>query len=315
VASTNLYPLMQKGLDKNIFVSMTQRVPGFTKIFSTLPTSMRYIDMQMWAGYGFAQQRIPNGTFAGGAFSPAYNKHFVIRNFGLSDSFAIEDIDDDQYGVINRVIPGRGSMFARAFSDTMENDTSNFFISYGFSNSIPQGLMSDNLSLFNTAHPNNPQAGSGTFANRPVTDVDFSVAAYQAMSVNIRTQKYPNAVSYMSNRPRIIVCHPTIGYVVDQVLHSRMEPFTADRNENFGVTSEKVEKVEWEWFAKSGATGFNNAWFAVGQDHGLVFALRQSFRVRRMVDEKTASVLFFGSMRFDEGDCYQGRGVYGSLGN
>src|ERR1700722_7604123 len=118
----------------------------------------------------------------------------------------------------------------------------------------------------------------------------------------------------MNNKARILVHNPAIDFVVNQVLNSRMEPYTADRNENTMVRRKNVRGVSWNWFGKSGATGLNNAWFGVGEEHGLIFILRQSMKVKNQPDIKTNSIDFRATIRFTEGDYYGGRGLYGSLG-
>lgn len=310
--STGLYPLFLKGLDKNILFELKTWPHTWKQIFHVETTRMRYIDHQTWSGYGLPAYRVPGQAIQQGNFNPSYNKHYVISNYGLMDTFPLEDIDDDLYGLIHRVIPQMGGLFAQAFNDLYETNTANFFAINGFASGSSVAGMSDGLSLFNTAHPVSVVQSGVTYSNRPSVAADLSVASVQAAITALRTQKRPNNITFMNNPPRVLVYNPSQDFVARQVTKGYWEPYSADRTEN-EIPRYNLKLVEWPYFQKSGATGTNNAWFMVGQQHWLYFWLRQGYQSKTDMDINTNSQKFAATCRFDQG-ASSPLGTYGSPG-
>lgn len=310
--SYGLYPLFNKGLNDNIGLEFMWWKPKWKEIFKVYNTNFRYEDDQEWEGYQYPGFRIPGQSVAAGQFLPSFNKRYVIRNFGLLDSVAQEDLDDDLYGVINRVIPSKAGLMARAFQDQLETDNANMFAVSGFASGTVQGSP-DGKSLFNTAHLTSASQSTVTWANRPSIEADLSISSFQAAQTNLRTQKAPNNVSFINNPARVLVVNPGLEYVAKQILKGTWIGNSADLTQNWIAADDNVMPIFWPYFQKSGATGTNNAWFVVGQDHWLKFFMRQKPTSRSDYDINTNSQIFTVLMRYDKG-WSSARGTYGSTG-
>ena len=310
--SNNLAPLFVKGIDENIYTVIKGYEATWKKIFHVHPTKARYIDHQTWAGYGLPQARVPGERIADGQFAPSFSKHYVIRNFGLKDSFPDEDIADDLYGVINRVIPAKAGLFARTFMDLLELDTANLLSNQGFASGTNVAGSPDGRSLFSTVHPISVGQSAVTVANRPLIEVDMSVAGAQAAAVAIRLQKAPNNITVIPNEVAKVVYNPGLTYIAHQVYKGKWEPNTANRNDNV-LNQKHVELVEWPYWNKSGAQGVNNAWFVLGKMHNLHFFMRQGVRPKSQSDIVTNSIILAATCRFDEG-WTDYRGTWGTTG-
>ena len=310
MASQNLNPLFSAGISKNIIYNMDAWMSPIHKIFHFGTTKMRVIDHQMWAGYGLPGSRLPGEPIQAGSISASFAKRYVVNNFGLLDSFPMEDINDDIYGIINLGIPKVGGGMARSFQDQYDTDTAAWFSTSGYGTS-PQ-YMADGKSLFNTAHPVS-STNAATWSNRPSTDVDLSIASVQAGITNLRLQKLPNNISYANVNPRILVINPAQSFVAQQIVKQTLEVGTADHNDNF-IKPYDIEIVQWPFFQVSGATGSNNAWFLVGDDHFLNFFMRSDFETDSDKDINTNSQIVIGTSRYAFG-ADDARFTYGSKGS
>jgi|ERR1700722_12226870 len=311
MASQNLYPLFQRGFTKQMILEYKFWDPKWRDIFHVDTADSRIVDMQNWSTYGILPQfRVPGGNVQQAAIAPSFPKRYIMRSWGLGDSFASEDIEDDLYAVIHKVLPGKAGAMARAFQDLLENETSQFFIVNGYATGTNVPGMFDGLSLFNVAHPISSTQPYITAANRPATDVDLSIASLQAAETNLRTQKPESNIGYIENRPRAIVINPSLRYVARQVVDGFWEAFSGNRTEN---ALQEVEIIDWAWFQKSGSTGTNNAWFEVADEHYLDFFMRNAYRTETAYDINTSSQIVTAHCRFDLGASNY-RGTYGSTG-
>lgn len=309
--STNLGPLFIKGIDKNIHVTINAYEAGWKVIFHVEPTGMRYIDEQTWEGYPLPQSRLPGTVIASGQFNPSFNKHYVVLNVGLQDQFPNEDLRDDLYGVIKRVIPAKGGLFGRTFMDYLEIYCANLLGIIGFASGAPAGSP-DGVALFSASHPISASQQSILWSNIPTVPVDLSIAGVQASETAMRLQKAPNNITIIQNEVDMCIYNPAEHYVAMQVYKGRWEVNTADRNENF-ITRDKVKLHSWPYWNKSGATGTNNGWMVRGREHYLNFFTRQGVESDTQSDINTNSQIIAATMRFAAGYT-DPRGTWGSPG-
>lgn len=310
--STNLGPLYIKGLDKNIGITLATYDPGWKPIFHVEPTGMRYIDRQLWEGYQLPQFRVPGTVIASGQFLPSFNKHYVVQNYGLQDQFPDEDVDDDLYGVIKRVIPAKGGLFGQTFNDLMEIYCANLLGVTGYASGSNVAGSPDGVALFSNAHPVSVSQSTITASNVPTIPVDLSIAGVQASETALRLQKAPNNITELKNEVDMVVYNSAEHYIAMQVYKGRWEVNTADRNENF-ITRDNVKLHSWPYWNKSGVTGTNNGWFVRGKTHHLNFFMRQAVKSKQQADINTNSTIIAATIRFVAGyDDW--RGVWGSPG-
>src|ERR1700722_12859650 len=106
-AQSNYSSLMNRGVDKQVFVTMTRQRPVYSDIFHMTVTRSRYLQMQTWKGFYLPQPRQPGQNIQDGSFGQSFGINMQVRNWGLGLALPYEDVEDDPYGVLNRVIPAQ----------------------------------------------------------------------------------------------------------------------------------------------------------------------------------------------------------------
>lgn len=308
--SQNIAPFLTKGLDKHIFLDLKDYPPKGTQMFHMDDTTMAYIDHVSWQGYGKPQYK-PMGTpVSYGQFMANFPKRYTMRTFALADFFPMELLKDDLYSGIHRVIPRKGGLFARAFVDLWEYDTASFFAN-GFTTGTIQGTP-DGVGLFSKVHPMSANNTGTTWSNQPSVAMDMSAALATVASTALKTQLYPNNLTYLNNRVARVMINPTLDYITKQVYRSQWYPNTADMDVNY-FPDDNVEILSNPYWTKSGATGTNNATVFQGDEHELYFYLRAPMTVETQSDINTLSEIIVAYCRYDFGES-DPRGTFGSPG-
>lgn len=311
--SQELTPLLTKGINRHFHLKYDLHPSRIETIFHTDTMDGRYTDEQMWEKYGLPGQRQPGQTWRRGELKPSYSKRFVPVNYALGDVIAQEDWDDDQYGVLARLLPAKGGALADAHAVLKERVAADFFknIAFAAAGNNVQG-MADGRPLFDTAHPVSLGNSATTYANRPSTEADLSFSSLQAGISNLEQQFAPNDTEIIENRARLLVYNNDQKFVVRQLLKGDMKYDTANNAMN-PIKEDNIRGVAWPYFRTSGTTGTRNAWFLVGDTHYLRFITRQDTRIKTDYDISTLSYVFVSYCRFVVG-ASDWRGVYGSKG-
>ncbi len=306
LSATALSPLMYFRV-----LGLEEYDPGWKNLFHLETTTDRYVWHQGWTGYPTVGQfRVPGQTFEQAAVTPNFSKQYIIRNYGLSDAIPMEDIEDDLYAVINKILARKGGMMATAFNNLMEFDTSTFFTVNGFASGTSVAGMADGVSLFNTAHPMSASNRLTTWSNRPSVDADISIATAQAAETNLMLQLAPDGITRMKQTASMFTSNPSLQFIAKQVFRGKWEVNTANRNEN------EVAPLElnfWPYFTSHGTTGTTNSWFVQGKKHYCYFILRAAYDTKTDYDISTNSQIIIAMCRFTEG-ASDARGTYGSQG-
>lgn len=293
MASRDYAALFDTAIDKHILTSFDAWQSFIPEVFHVDSTKRRIVTHQGWQGYGLPTPRFPGEAINQGEVHESYNKQYFIRSCGLGDAIPIEDVDDDPTGMLTQGAARIAGGMAASFEDYVETDAANFLIN-GFT--VTAGSP-DGVSLFSTSHPQSKNAPGTTYANRPTTGVDISVATVQSMITRLRTQKAPNGRP-MRNSPRVLWYNPTLDFAVQQILRQQMEPYTMDNNDNI-IAKYKIKPVETPFLQESGADA--DAWGMVGQEHFLNFIWRNRARTHNDFDAVTKSYLVMLDLRHDLG--------------
>jgi hypothetical protein len=318
--SQDLAVLFSKGINEHYLLTYDLYPSYIPDIFRVGTMDGRYEYDQLWEGYQLPQTRNPGEGWAQGQFRPSFNKKYVPVNYALGDVIAQEDYDDDEYGVISRLLPAKGGALARAHATLKEIVAANYFKNVAFATEGNNTVgTSDGRPLFSNAHPISQNNTAVTFANRPSVDADFSISTYQVAAVNLRQQPAPNNTELIRNSPRAIVINPNLHYVGTQILKGEWELGTANRNMNV-IKQDNVQLIEWPYFRTSGATGGTypgnayNAWMMLGREHYLRFIVRQDVKIKTDYAIAALAYVFVSYCRFDVG-ATDWRGTYGSKGS
>lgn len=298
--SLNIGPVLIKGLDKNIGVTIASYDPGWKPIFHLDSTAMRYIDRQSWEGYQLPGFRLPGTLIQSGQFLPSFNKHYVVINAGLQDQIANEDAKDDLYGLIKRIMAMKSGLLGQTFIDILEIYHANLLGITGFASGSAVAGSPDGVCQFSNAHPISASQLSVLWSNIPTVPVDLSIAGAQAMTTALRLQKAANNITILNNEADLVWYNPSEHYIAMQVFKGQWEVGTADRNENF-LTRDKIKLHSWPYWNKSGATGTTNGWGARGRNHHMYFFLRQGAESDTQPDIQTNSQIIAVTMRWVSG--------------
>lgn len=253
----------------------------YDKIFDVEEMDGRYYDYQLWETYGLAAEHKPMEAVPRGEFQPSFSARAVVTNYALGDMISQYDWDDDEYGVIAKLLPKKGGALAESHVLTKEYVVANFIKTVAFAAEGNNTLgTSDGRPIFSTSHPTS-QSNSTVIANRPATDSDLAYSTYQQARTGLSYQYAANGVAFINNSPKKLVINPANHYVAAQILKADMEYGTANNNKNFiAAESGGVQIIENPYFRTSGSTGTNNAWFLLGDDHYWKFLNRQDTQTK-----------------------------------
>lgn len=312
MGSSNYSSIFSPGIDHHQGIEYkAQRLKG-DRIYHTERTNKRVWDAMNWEMYGRPTRRLYGAAHNDLAFAQSFGLRAYVVMYGAIDAIPIEDVDDDLYAVMHRIIPRMGGGFARAFANNEEWVSAELFSNAGYTSGTGLNTF-DGVALFSTSHPLSLSQSGTTVSNRPSSDVDISISAADAARTSLVTQYAENGTEFLDVVPRIFVCHPSQARVARQVWNAPWERATADRNKNI-MEEYGVEVMEWPYFQKSGSTGTNNAWFLVGDMHYLYKVVREDFVSDNDKDINTRSFLVTGDHRFLV-TWSNFRGTYGSTGS
>lgn len=300
------------GISQHLEIELNDQPQTYSRIYTVDTSEAKFEDYQLWEGYGLPGLKNPGMVGVIGSNRQSYGVRIPNQTYYLGDVITMEDWDDDQYGVLHRLIPSKGGAMARAFRTLKEIVHANYIINNGWT--ATTGLTDstpDGLSIFNVAHPYSLQ-NTGTQSNRTSVDADLSIATAQFLSINIANQLAANGVTYLENKMKKVVVNPSQKYVAMQVFDGAWERGTADRNTNY-LTKEGIEVIEWPYLKASGAQGVNNSYFGIGTENYLYSIDRTKYRVNTDQDITTESIIFAAIIRFGR-RCVDYRGLAGSAG-
>ena len=213
---------------------LKQREEEYSHLFNIETSDKAFEDEFEAAGLGPMPEK-PEGesteyqdTREGGS------KRYTHYTYALGVRSSWELYEDDQIGVIKQV----PKCLVRSAHFTKEMAAANVF-NLGFTTT----LVSDGLSLFNTAHtlaggPTATQiapgvsgyiSAAGTYPNR--IDSDFSMTALQ--NAIMLYERMPDSMGMpIQMKPRLIVAPPELKWILREVLGSAHKPYTANNEIN-----------------------------------------------------------------------------------
>lgn len=312
--STNLVPLITKGIDRHYFAEYKSQPAKYARLFHVEDMKGRYYDDQTWRGYRNPRVTLPLRPVAQDSIAPSFSMRYWATKYTLGDLFAFEDVADDPYGLLHRLVPGRAGMMARSYATNRERLAADFFATAAWSTASPAPGSPDGVSLFNTSHPI-ALDDSTTWSNTPSTHVDLSHSAYNTAYANLVQQMANNNYEIIDNEPAILVVNPTQRAVAKQLVGGTWERGSSNLNENV-AREDGLELMLWAYFRLTGASsaaGTWNGWFIQGKTHYLNWFNRESFKSYSDTDTTVFAYLVTTYERFGFGYT-DPRGMYGSKG-
>jgi hypothetical protein len=283
------------------WIALKQRDEEYTQLFNIESSDKAFEDEFEAPGLGPMPEK-PEGesteyqdTQEGGS------KRYQHYTYALGVRSSWELYDDDQLGVIKQV----PKCLTRSAHFTKEMAAANVF-NLGFTTT----LVSDGLSLFNTAHTlaGGPTAtaiapgvssyisAAGTYPNRPVgIDLDLGITSLQ-YAINLY-ERMPDSMGMpIQMKPRLLVIPPEQKWVAREILGSSHKPYTAD-NEINSILNEDLHFFVYHYLTSQ------TAWFLLPakEDHTIKFFNRKQLSDDYADDFDTYSIKTLSRMRFSVG--------------
>lgn len=314
--STQIAALFTPGINKNFNLRMEQYSPICFAVFKDTPMTGRVLMRQGWQTYGPPTITLPLNPVHMDEIRQSFSSAYTPIKRTLGDVVAEEDWDDDEYGVLRRVIPARAGAMADIFAEKREYDCANYLAITGFSTATPVPHSPDGVALFSTSHPASLYNNTNLISNTPSTAVDLSHTAYYSAYATMSQSLAPNFYTIVRGRPVKLIYNPTQRAVAVQLARGDWERGLSTFNMNAGKL-DNLELVEWAHFRKTGATsaaGSYNGWVLLGNNPQLVFANRQEVRSKADYDINVQGYIWVCYSRYDIGhdsfyDTYASPGV------
>jgi hypothetical protein len=296
VTRANLASLLVPGLRKVFWMRYKGQPEEYSRVFNVNSSRHKYEDDSGIHGLGVMPEKTEGASVSYGEIGEAYTRRYTHTSYGLAIRITREMNDDELYGVMGKMTQA----LARSAKYAVEQQAANVF-NNGFT---AYAANPDGLALFSTAHL---LAGSSTtFANKPSTDADLSVATLQAGLVRFEQQ--------VDDKNLLIVCpaetllvSPSDMFLAQEILRSPQKPFTADNEIN---VLRGLLRLEVNHFLTD-----TDAWFILSskENHSLNFFWRTPIEDEADNDFDTGDLKFkvFGRFSVAFSDW---RGTYGSQG-
>lgn len=270
--------IMAPGMHKifNQFTDLVQREREYDKIFNVATSEDAFEDEIEFAGLGPMPEKTEGDSIMYQSLIQGGTKRYLHLSYGLGCRASWELIEDDKYGVIKKA----PEAIVRSGNFTREMTIMNV-LNLGFSLTTTF----DGKTLFNNQHPllggiaatnvapgvTNIISASGTYPNRPATDVDFGFTALQLMANQF--ERMPDATGFpIKVKPKLIVIPPELKFIAREILGSPGKPYTGD-NEINSIIGEDLT------YFVSHYTTSQSAWFVLADkaNHQLKVKIRKEF--------------------------------------
>lgn len=197
--------------------------------------------------------------------------------FGVGYKLTDEAQKHELYGQVDKIERG----LIKSAIDLQENNAA-LLLNNGFVTTNADGFVAsgfDGLALFSTAHTR--LDGGAVFRNRPSTDVDLGVTAYQNALIDIDNLKDDRGRPVKIN-PQLLIVSPEDRYTAMEILQSEYKPGTANNEINAvkGATSFMVSHYKTD----------NDAWFIKCDQHDANFIWEQR-PTQSMWEEQASDVI------------------------
>lgn len=291
--------LLAPGLRKvfNQWMDMTEREPEYPAVFNVENMTAAYHDELEFAGTPPMPQKAENTPVAYTQIIQGGTIRAIPITYALAARASFELYEDDQYGVIKQI--PKALAISQRFTEELVPWN---ILNLGFSTvkSI------DGVTLFNNQHPllggpgatnyapglGNIISAPGTYPNRPVTDVDLSMAAIQLM-----TNQFERLVDGVGMpkmmKPKSILIAPANRFLARELLGSPGKPGTAT-NEINSLLGEDLGFIVSHWLTS------DSAWFGLcdKKDHHLKMLWRNRPKIDFDDDFDTYALKQKSMMRF-----------------
>jgi len=280
-------------------------------IFNHNKSTKRFEEWTGMVGIGKAEEKPFGQPMVYKDLSVETPKRIQMRTFAVGLRLVMEDIQDDQTGVLERTAP----MFGRAHGVSIELDCASVF-NTAFSTTLFTGY--DGKALCATDHPLEKPTwdpatdfdwstgpNKYTWANRLPADADLDYTSYLDMLTLLRRQVARDGIP-LELTPQFILVPPELEPIAFEVTKSEMRPDTANNAKSWGYS--KVRQIVVSNFLFD-----TDMWFILADQHDLQYFERMPFKTRKRDAEGTWDTIIESVHRHGVG-FHDPRGIVGSAG-
>lgn len=287
--------LLAPGYRKIVFETYMQRTLEGKRLVNMNTSKRAYEEDFPIAGFGTLQTKVEGGPFVYQDALQGAAKRYTWTTYALGFRITEEMMDDDLYGIM-------GNKMSKALGRSARNNQEIVMhapYNNGFDTAFPgfvtgEALFGDHVSL----------RGS-TQRNRPATDVDFGLLAFQA-AIEFYHNLQDESGLPMLLVPKLLVHNPGDHWIVNQVLKTPNLPGT-NFNDINQASREGVTPHLSHYLTDP------DAWYMLADEHDVNYFDRRPFRFSNADDFESGDAKFKGTRRNGSG-FGDWRGPYGSSG-
>jgi hypothetical protein len=307
--------LMQPGLRKIYFDSLdyAMKSSDYPKIFHEAGSERQYEQELEMAGIPPLQEKPEDASTAYVEMKQGASKRFEPLTYSLGIRTSKELWEDDKYGLVKK----GPQLLSRSAAFAKEMIAWNVF-NLGFTSAVTtfdgNPLFYNQHALIGGAAATNMAPGAagvislaGTWPNRPVSDIDFSVAGLQ-LATNHAARMVDNMGYPIRFKWENLVSPPELRFLVREILGSPGKPYTADNTIN-SLIPEDYKNLEVPWLTSPSAWYLTTAM----QDHAAEFINREKPSTDFDDDFDTDAIKQKTRMRVTAW-CPRWQGVWGTAG-
>lgn len=291
------------GLRHSFFMHMKEVEPVHQKIFGKPQKTVRhYEEILENSAFTIAPTKTEGAGVAYQDLSEGDVKRFNLVVKALGHRVTEEMMEGDLTGMAKRNSKALRAALMRAKEQYHFNIFNNSFTTeHGYlKNGTSEALVATSHTLIGPA--------GGTASNRPASDVDISFGAFEAMVLHFNTlnDEDGNPVDY---EPSILLHHPSVLFLVQELLDSEYKPHTANNEKNALMGRFTPMWTRW--------TTDEDAWWGIAKDSGMgdgfTTYMRRPLRHQEAEDFDSGDLKIKASERYSAG-IGEWRYVYGSSG-
>lgn len=274
-----------------------RRDPEYQKWIKVIRSKRAWEEYIHFAGLGPFVPKVEGRVYTFDEPVQGTPARFVHNTYGLAYRVTLEMVEDDDYGIINRLADELGK--AAWYNKEVQAAS---VLNNGFNVAYPGH---DGKPLFATDHPT---LGGGTGSNTPSVQADIATASIQAAIEAFENMTDDRGMPVMMT-PKLIVTGPAQIWTVNEILQSEYDPYTANNAKNIIKSNYGLQLVVSHFLSDS------DAWYLLAEkdDHELVMYIRVDDEFSSDDDVLTGDLINTGRHRLSVG-FRDWRGAYGSSG-
>jgi phage major head subunit gpT-like protein len=283
------------GLFSMMLMKFKERPEVWRQIVNYRQSTKAFEESAYYTGFGYVPEKPEGQAIDYDEPIQGPTKRWTHKTYGLGFKVTEEMIEDDLYDVMNDMSSGLGV----AARETKEVEVADVF-NNGFGTS--SHTTGEGKAVFTTDHT---KLGSGTWQNEPINAVDLTASSLQNGVEAFETITDDRSMQQVI-RPTILLVAPANEWKARELLYTDKDPESANNTIN-AIRSRNLTLVVWYYLTDS------DAWFLLGENHGLIYFDRRAVSFARDNDFDTGDAKFKVTYR-DSVEVNKPYGLYGSPG-